>query len=270
MFALLAAAAIGLLPNPTPLPVSTAAAPVVWQAVTLGESTTAVIDRLGAPKSRHKSLSGTYLLEYPALGGAGTLLLTDGGGSINGIRLSVADASALRGSPVDPYGIALGDTADRLSELRGQPQRYDDEGGGEFTSYYGRPSEVRWAYGLRDGKIFAIGVVLPYRIVRATGVAAAVPTPRPSDAPTPPPPDASELDRAVKVTPDDVAADNQFEYAFVQKTQCGTADHWTPIGETIFNTKRRNFSKIDAVCTSTGAKRSFYFDITLVFGRADR
>lgn len=212
---------------------------------------------------------GTYLLEYKALDGAATLSLTDGGGVITGIRLIAADASRLRSPLVDPFGVALGDSADRLTELRGLPQRYDEEGGGEFTSYYGKPSDVRWAYGLRNGVVFSIGVVSAYRVVRASGAAVSVPTPRPSNAPTPMPPDASATDRAVKVTADDRAADPQFEFSFVRRIACGAGDYWSPTGETIFNARRHNYSKIDAECPSTGEKRSFYFDITAVFGKAD-
>jgi hypothetical protein len=213
---------------------------------------------------------GTYLLEYEALDGAGTLSLTDGGGAITGIRLIAANPSGLRSPLVDPFGVSLGDSADRLTELRGQPQRYDDEGEGEFTSYYGKASEARWAYGLRDGVVFSIGVISAYRVVRASGAAVGVPTPRPSNAPTPMPPDASAVDRAVKVTADDLDADPQFEYTFVRRIACGVDDHWSPLGETIFNGHRHNYSRIDAECPSTGEKRSFYFDITAVFGRADR
>ena len=253
-------------PPPTPA----TPAPIAWQGVTLGEKTDAVIARFGAPSSRRKAMRGTYLIEYPAFGGAGTLQLTDSGGTISGIRVSVDDASVLRKPILDPFGVALGDAADRLTQLRGQPQRYDDEGNGEFTSYYGKPSEARWTYGLRNASVYAIGVIMPYRVVRATGVVTAVgPTPRPADAPTPPPPDASSMDRAVKVTPEDVAADNQFEYTYVERVACGSGDHWAPRGDSVINARRRNFRRIDAECPSTGETRSFFFDITAVFGRND-
>jgi len=236
----------------------------------LGEPTSDVVARLGAPASRRKAIMGTYLLDYEALDGAGTLSLTDGAGVITGIRLIAADPSTLHRPLADPFGVTLGDSADRLTELRGQPQRYDDEGDGEFTSYYGKPSEVRWAYGLRDGVVFSIGVVSAYRIVRASGAAVSVPTPRPSNAPPPPPPDASALDRAVKVTADDLDADPQFEYTFIRRIACGSGDRWSPTGQTVVNTHRHNYLKIDAVCPSTHEERSFFFDITAVFGRAER
>lgn len=264
-FIFLAAAAVQPSPSPT-----TAPATATWQGVTLGEPVSAVTARLGPPASRRKAIMGTYLIEYRTMNGAGTLSLTDGAGVITGIRLIAADPASLRTPVSDPSGITLGDSADRLTELRGQPQRYDDEGGGEFTSYYGRPSEVRWTYGLRNGVVYSIGVVSPYRVVRASGAAVSVPTPRPSNAPTPPPPDASGLDRAVRVTPDDIATDPQFVYSFVRAVPCGTGDRFAPLGETIFNAHRKNYSRVDAVCASTGEKRSFYFDITLVFGRGDR
>lgn len=213
---------------------------------------------------------GTYVLEYKALKGAGTLSLTDGGGVVTGIRLIAVDASTLRTPVSDPFGVSLGDPSDRLSEVRGQPQRYDDDGGGDFTSYYGKQSEVRWTYGLRDGVVYSIGVISPYRIVRASGAAVSVPTPRPSNAPTAPPPDASAIDRAVRVTADDIDADPQFEFTFVRRFACTSADKWMPQSESIFNARRRNFSRVDAVCSSTGEKRSFYFDITDVFGRGAR
>ena len=260
--ALLAAGAVIASPVPAPT--------VVWQGVTLGEPVTAVIARLGEPLSRHKAIMGSYILEYKALGGAGVLSLTDGGGTVTGIRLIANDVSTLRAQVVDPFGVALGDTADRLTELRGLPQRYDDEGGGEFTSYYGKQSEVRWTYGLIDNRVVSIGVVAAYRVVRASGAVVSVPTPRPSNAPTPPPRDASGLDRAVKVTPDEIDRDPEFEYTYVRAIGCGSSDHWSPVTETIFNAHRRNYSRIEAVCPSTGEKKSFYFDITLVFGRADR
>jgi len=248
----------------------TAAMAVVWQNVTLGEPTSDVLARLGAPTSRRKAIMGTYLLDYEALGGAGTLSLTDGGGVVTGIRLIAADPSNLHLPPADPFGVSLGDSADRLTELRGQPQRYDDEGDGEFTSYYGKASEVRWAYGLRNGVIFSIGVISAYRIVRASGAAVSVPTPRPSNAPSPPPPDASAFDRAVRVTADDLDADPQFEYTFVRRIACGAGDRWSPSGQTFINAHKRNYLRIDAVCPSTGELRSFYFDITAVFGRGER
>lgn len=243
---------------------------VVWQGVALGESTQAVVARFGIPTSRRKAIMGTYLLEYKALDGAGTLSLTDGGGVITGIRLIADDPSTLRAHLIDPFGVALGDTGDRLSELRGQPQRYDDEGSGEFTSYYGKASEVRWAYGLRDGTIFSIGVIAAYRVVRASGAVVSVPTPHPSNMPAPLPRDASAVDRAIRVTPADVEADPQFEFTYIRRAVCGAGDHWSPQGETILNARRRNFSRIDAVCPSTGERHSFYFDITDVFSKADR
>ena len=264
--ALLAATAAAFVLSPTPSP----AASISWQGVTLGEPVSAVVSRLGAPVTRRKAIMGTYLLEYKALDGEGTLSLTDGAGLVTGIRLIAADPSALRAPVTDPFGVALGDSADRLTELRGQPQRYDDEGDGDFTSYYGKQSEVRWAYGLRDGIVYSIGVITAYRVVRASGAAVSVPTPRPAGAPTPAPPDASAIDRAVKVTADDLAADPQFEFTFVRRSACGAHDRWTPLGETILNAHRKNISRIDAVCESTGEKRSFYFDITDVFGRGDR
>jgi hypothetical protein len=262
-------AILAAIATPSPSPASTPA-PVVWQGVTLGESISAVLARLGQPDSRRKAIMGTTLYEFKALDGGGTLSLTESAGIVTGIRLVAADPATLPKPVTDPFGVALGDTTDRLTELRGQPQRYDDEGSGDFTSYYGRQSEVRWAYGLHDGTIQSIGVILPYRIVRASGAAVAVATPRPPGAPTPPPPDASGMDRAIKVTPEALAADPQFEYTFVRAVACGAADHFSPANETIFNARRRNFSRIDAVCGSTGETRSFYFDITLVFGRADR
>lgn len=161
---------------------------VTWQSVTLGERVDAVVSRLGEPHLRRKAIMGTYLLEYEALDGQATLSLTDANGTVTGIRLVASTEGALRPAVVDPFGVAIGDTVDRLTELRGQPQRYDDEGDGEFTSYYGTPSDVRWLYGLRDGTIVSIGVISAYRVVRATGVAVSVPTPRPSNATTPPPP----------------------------------------------------------------------------------
>jgi hypothetical protein len=246
---------------------------VTWQNVTLGESVSSVVARLGVPASRRKAIRGTYVIEYKALGGAGTLSLTDGDGAVTGIRLVAADPSSVRPPLSDPFGVALGDTADRLSELRGQPQRYDDEGNGEFTSYYGKQSEIRWTYGLRNGVVFSIGLISAYRIVRASGaevVAVSVPTPQPPNAPTPPPPDASALDRAVRVTADDREADPQFELSYVQRIACGKDDHWTPLGETFINARRRNFSRVEALCASTGKKRGFYFDITAVFGRGER
>src|SRR5690348_3431941 len=117
-----ATAASAAAPTPTP------AAPVAWQGVTLGETVADVIGRLGAPASRRKAIMGTYLLEYKALGGVATLSLTDGGGTITGIRLIAADAASLRQAPADPFGVSIGDSADRLTQLRGLPQRYDDEG----------------------------------------------------------------------------------------------------------------------------------------------
>lgn len=254
----------------TPSPPPVLSAPIVWQGVTLGEPSASAVARLGVPASRRKAIRGTYVLEYSALGGLGTLLLTDGGGVITGIRIAASDLSALREPLTDPFGVALGDTADRLSELRGQPARYDDEGDGEFTSYYGRPSDVRWAYGLRDDKVHSIGVVLPYRVVGASGAAMAVTTPRPPNAPTPAPLDASALERAVKVKPEDVESDAHFEYTYVQKTPCGLNDHWAPLGDTLLNARRHNYSRVDAVCPSTGKTRTFWFDITAVFGKGIR
>ena len=245
----------------------TAAPPVVWQGVTLGEPTASAIDRLGQPDSRRKAIKGTFVLEYRAFGGLATLTLTDSSGTISGISLFATDPSSLRPPPQDPFGVALGDSGDRLSEVRGQPQRYDDDGGGEFTSYYGRISEVRWTYGLRDNTIYSIGVIAPYRIVRATGAVVPVPTPRPANAPTPPPPDAGSFDRAVIVTPDDIAANPRFEFAYVENVACGNGDHFVPTAQTIVNLRHRNFNKIDAKCPSTGETRSFYFDVTAVFGR---
>jgi hypothetical protein len=252
----------------TPTPASSAV-PVVWQDVTLGEPILAAFARLGAPADRRKSIMGTTVYEFRALDGDGTLALTESGGIVASIVLEAADPGTLRAPVADPFGVALGDTADRLTELRGMPARYDDEGGGAFTSYYGTASDVRWAYGLQNDVVHSIGVIQPYRIVRASGAAVSVPTPRPANAPTPPPPDASSIDRAIKVTPDELAADSQFEFTYVRDVLCGTGDKFTPTAETIFNAKRRNISRIDAVCRSTGEQRSFYFDITAVFGRAE-
>lgn len=260
--ALFAAASMAAAPAPSTAPA------VVWQGVSLGEPVAAVVARLGEPMSRRKAIMGTYLLEYKALDGAGTLSLTDGAGAITGIRLIAADPSTLRPPAVDPFGVALGDTGDRLTELRGMPQRYDDEGAGDFTSYYGKADEVRWAYGLHDNRIVSIGVIAAYRVVRASGAVVSVPTPRPSNAPTPPPPDATALDRALKVTPEEKAADPQVELTYVRSTPCGKDDRWSPAAETILDVRRRNYLRIDAVCPSTGDKRSFYFDITSVFGGA--
>jgi hypothetical protein len=268
--AFIAFAAAALQPPAPSTSPSAASASVTWQGVTLGEPASAVTTRLGPPASRRKAVMGTYLLDYRALDGAGTLSLTEGDGVITGIRLIAADPASLRTRVLDAFGVALGDSGDRLTELRGQPQRYDDEGGSEFTSYYGRASEVRWAYGLRDGVVFSIGVILPYRVVRASGAAVRVATPRPSNVPTPLPPDASGLDRAILVTQDELAADPQFELSFVRRIPCAANDHWTPVAETIINAHRKNYSRIDAICPPTGEKRSFYFDITSVFGRGDR
>ena len=268
LLALVAALASASPVSPSPLPSPTPQ--ITWQSVTLGEPVAAVVERMGEPLSRRRAVMGTYVLEYKALGGAATLSLTDRAGRIMGIRLVAADTADLRAPVVDPFGVALGDAGDRLTGLRGLPQRYDDEGGGDFTSYYGKPSDVRWAYGLRDNRIVSIGVIAPYSVVRATGAVVSVPTPRPPDAPTPPPPDARTMETAVKVTPQGLAADPQFEYTYVGAVACGAGDRWSPVTETVFNAQRRNFSRVDAVCPSTGAKRSFYFDITAVFGRGDR
>lgn len=256
-----------IAPPPTPPP---ALSTITWQGVALGEPIGAVIKRLGEPHLRRKAIMGTYLLEYEALDGQATLSLTDANGAVTGIRLIASTEGALHPPVVDPFGVAIGDTSDRLSDLRGQPQRYDDEGSGEFTSYYGKASEVRWLYGLRDGSIVSIGVISAYRVVRASGVAVSVPTPTPSNAPTPPPPDASSIEHAIKVTPDQFAGDPQFTFSYVRSIACGKGDRYAPMHETIFNARRRNYSRIDAVCPSTGEQRAFYFDITNVFGRRDR
>jgi hypothetical protein len=263
---------LAIAPTPAPLSAATSSPmpAVTWQGVMLGEPISTALALLGRPDTRQKAVMGSTLYEFRALDGDGTLSLTESGGIVTAVRITVDDPAALRAPVADPFGVALGDTADRLTELRGVPQRYDDDGDGEFTSYYGAPSDARWAYGLRDDVVRSIAVVQPYRIVRATGVAVSVPTPRPSNAPTPPPPDASSLDRAIKVTPDDLAADSQFEYTYVRAVKCGSGDAFSPTAETIINAKHRNFSRIDAVCSSTGELRSFYFDITAVFGRADR
>jgi O-antigen/teichoic acid export membrane protein len=99
------------------------------------------------------------------------------------------------------------------------------------------------------------------------GVAAS--TLRPGNAP-PLPADAYTLDRAIKVTSEDVASDSQFEYTYVRNATCGTNGHWMPVGETIFNEKRRTYIRIAALCPSTGETRNFYFDITGVFGKGER
>jgi len=258
------------MPQASSAPGSSAPASVTWQGVTLGESTSAVMARLGEPVSRQKAILGTYLLEYPALGGLGSLLLTDAAGTITGIRLSVADPAALRKPLLDPFGVAIGDTADRLTELRGQPQRYDDEGDGEFTSYYGMPSQVRWIYGLRDDGIFAIGVIMPYRAMRVTGVALAIPHPGATPKPPPIVMDGSSLIAAVRVTPDEVAADPDFEYSYVERIACGTGQHYVVTAETVLNAHHRNYDRIDAQCGSAPAPtRTFYFDITAIFGKAE-
>ncbi len=269
--ALALAVAFLLAPSPVPSSSSPPSAPAgVWQGVTLGEPIASAVARLGPPLSRRKAIMGTYIYEYRALDGEGTLTITAGAETVTGIRLSADDPSAVRPPVVDPFGVTIGDSADRLTELRGLPQRYDDEGDGEFTSYYGKPSEVRWTYGLRDGRVASIGVIAAYRIVRATGAVVSVPTPRPSNAPTPQPPDASGLERAIKVTPEELDKDPQFEYTYVRAMPCGTDDRWSPMSETILNEHRRNYSRIDAVCPSTGQTKSFYFDITAVFGRAEQ
>jgi hypothetical protein len=273
-FALAAAALIAPLASPSPGP-SPSAMPsptpaVVWQGIALGEPLAGVIARIGDPESKAKSIRGTTVYGFRALDGNGTLSLTESGGDVVAIVLECDDPAALRTPVADPFGVQLGDAGERLTEIRGQPQRYDDDGGGEFTSYYGAQSQIRWTYVLRDNVVYSIGVIQPYRVVRATGAAVAVPTPRPSNAPTPPPPDGSSVDRAIRVTPEEIDADPQFELSFVRGVACGSDDRFSPTNETIFNASRKNIDRVDAVCPSTGEQRSFFFDITAVFGRANQ
>lgn len=57
------------------------------------------------------------------------------------------------------------------------------------------------------------------------------------------------------------------EYRYIASQTCGQHGAWKVTSQTLLTANRRPYDKLDATCTEGNAKRSFFFDITLFFGK---
>jgi hypothetical protein len=150
---LIPAMLLGLaLANPSPSPAATDPPPVTicscLAGISIGDDATAALAKVG---SRPLPAQGDSVLSdfesYP-----GWMLVVYYAKSVVSIAIEVLPPGAPTKQP-DPFGVALGDSADRLTALRGKPDAVDGK-----LWRYGPANGVGWIYSIVDGAVARIAV----------------------------------------------------------------------------------------------------------------
>ena len=145
--------------SPTPMPTPTATSAPILGGITLGEDARGVLRRFNLRTMGTPSIAGIATAEhtiaqvrvFPAAysGVVMMIVFTDK------IELVMATGSSdPRGHFADPLGVRLGDSPERLVQLRGNPDEYGENG----DVSYGPAHGVRWFFSVRKDKISSIGV----------------------------------------------------------------------------------------------------------------
>jgi len=120
------------------------ATPDALNGVTLGEETTAVIQRLGLVPLRAALEPGQFQVRvFPTTKATMSITFDD--------KIRMITVMSNGSSFVDPYGVKLGDSLDKLLSLRGNPTSKN-----ESTYLYGSSNQVRWEYDIKEGSVAMI------------------------------------------------------------------------------------------------------------------
>jgi hypothetical protein len=157
----IAAMALAVLLCSSPLPVLSAW-PTTTQAhtlygVSIGENASYALTGLGLGPSRfHAAAAGS-----PRPQAEYRVALADYGKALLALSfdtriksITVARYGTRRSDIVDPYGIKLADSIERLTSKRGLPTSID----AHHDYVYGPATQVHWVYGFGDGLVTSISV----------------------------------------------------------------------------------------------------------------
>jgi hypothetical protein len=123
---------------------TTLATPDTLAGVTLGEETAAVIQRLGLTPLHAALEPGQFQVRvFPASKATMSITFDD--------KIRMIAVMSNGSSFVDPYGVKLGDSLERLLSLRGNPTSKN-----ESTYQYGSSDQIRWEYDIKEGSVAMI------------------------------------------------------------------------------------------------------------------
>jgi hypothetical protein len=214
-----------------------------WLGVTLGEPLSAVSARLGDPLAVAKDPQLTKFVYLTEDTNAFVTVLSEHG-IVTGVRLW--SVTTLPGKTHDPFGLALGDEADKVIAKRGKPTRQAADIDGPFDAYQDR--DVLWLYHIKgDQSVTSI-------TLSTTDSAIA-------DVPQQPLPAVhsgeSEAD-AVRIVQPSAADTKRWEQMFLAIRPCGENGTWL-----VRKTERQgSIDVVTASCNLGGVSRQFYFQPT--------
>jgi hypothetical protein len=227
-----------------------------WVDVRLGDPIRAVQDRLGDPLRETQMRDGEIALRYLVHDMNALALVYERANRVIAIRLRSNDAAKPASAVTDPAGVSLADSLGTLEQKRGTRSRTITAEGADIAVYYSADG-IESDYELHDGAISAITVSASAgdvrRFVKEPGAALV-------DH------DGNSQDRAIVVRQPSEMTGIHWEYVYIAYHPCDGSTRWKVNGQSLIQ-GATVYDRIDVTCPSTGAKRSFFFDITAYFGK---
>lgn len=145
--------------SPTPMPAPAATSAPILGGITLGEDAKGVLRRFNLRTMGTPSFGSVLAVDqtlgqvrfFPANFGDVVMMIV----FTDKIRMVMAlGSSDPKGHCADPFGVRLGDSPERLVQLRGNPDAYGENG----EVRYGPAHGVHWFFSVHNDKISSIGV----------------------------------------------------------------------------------------------------------------
>jgi hypothetical protein len=234
--AALALAAVAATATPAPGP--------AFAGVTLGESATALVTRMGDPTAVRTDADGTmYTYVTDRSAGQYVAIFFDRN---NAVEVHATRIAPAQGAGLTALGITLGAPETALASLP-KPDAHGNYPGAD---------------GLLYGFAAKGGIV--HRII------AALPRARQTALPASPPATihgGTSFDDALVIGAATESAGVPAEYAYLDLNPCPGGGTWKPGKQSLFDHGGKPYDVLDVVCSTGGATRSFYFDISRYFGK---
>lgn len=235
-------------------PTATPAASVdSWQGIRPGESVADVLASAGKPLLQRRMPDGEILTWNGLVNQDAYMILLESGGAVRSIRVFATTPSGSRQGLTDRFGVAIGDSPDRLLAMRGSPKKtYSDEPG-ETVSVYDGSDDDDWVYEFDDNQLHAIMLMTKQ-------------APPANESVGPDPNDGSTIEKAFVITADSEFDGIRFERYYASNLS-GCTDGWKIGFQSVSSRDKREFDKLDLTCSADNSQRSVFFDITSFFGK---
>jgi hypothetical protein len=229
-----------LLAVAAPAPAPAAWNQTSWLGVTLGEPLAAVAARMGDPIAVAKDPQLTKFVYLTDDTNAFVTVLSEHG-IVSGVRLW--SVTTLPAKTVDPFGIALNDTVDKLTAKRGKPTREAADVDGPFDAY--QNGDVLWLYHVKaDQSINSITLS-----TTDTALANLPQQPQPAVH------SGQSAEDAVRIVQPNADDAKRWEEMYLAIRPCGDNGKWL-----IRKTERQGtVDVVTASCNLGGLSREFYF-----------